>query len=135
MTNDAEPSQPRDISLELAHEIRRDKAIIDLQEQVSRFTMELERVKGSEHWVSRPRELDVDPIDIGYSSSHEDHEDRPIRGRDHPIDDLSGLKVEAPEFDGNLKPKNYIDWVQVIKRIIELKEYNDEKPSSWSYLS
>ena len=31
------------------------------------------------------------------------------------------------EFDGNLKSKNYIDWVQAIERIIELGEYNDEK--------
>jgi len=38
MTNDAEPSQPRGVSLELAHEMRRDKAIIDLQEQVRKLT-------------------------------------------------------------------------------------------------
>jgi len=48
MINDAEPSQPRGISLELASKMRRDKAIIDLQEQVRKLTMELERVKGSE---------------------------------------------------------------------------------------
>ena len=71
--------------------------------------MDLERVKGSERWVPRPRELDVNPIDIAYSSSHEDHEDRGIRERGHPRDDLSDLKVEAPKFDGNLKPENYID--------------------------
>jgi len=36
-------------------------------------------------------------------------------------------KVGAPEFDGNLKLENYIDWVLAIERIIELKEYNDKK--------
>ena len=66
-------------------------------------------------------------IDIAYSSSHEDHEDRGIRKRCHPRDDFSDLKVDAPESDGNGKSKNYIDWVQAIERIIELKEYNDEK--------
>ena len=65
MTNDVEPSQSRGISLELAHERRRDKAIIDLQEQVRKLTMELERVKGFERWVPWSRELDVNPIDIG----------------------------------------------------------------------
>ena len=111
MSNDAEPSQTRGISLELAHEIRKDKAIIDFQEQGRKLTMVLERVKASERWVSQPRELDVNPIGIGitYSSSHENHEDRGIRGRDHPRDNLSNLKVEAPELDGNLKPKNYIN--------------------------
>ena len=111
MTNDEETSQIRGISLKLAHEIRRHKAIIDLQEQVRRLSMELERVKGSERWVSRPREHDVNPIDIAYSSSHEDQEHRGIRGRGHLRDYLVDLKVEVPEFDDNLKLKNYIDWV------------------------
>jgi len=89
--------------------------------------MEPEKVKGSERWVPWPRELDVNPIDIAYSSSREDHGDRDNWGRGHPRDDLSDLKIEALEFDGNLKPKKYIDWVQAIEKIIELKEYNDEK--------
>ena len=127
MSNDAEPSQPRGISLELAHEMRRDKAIVDLQEQVRKLTKELEWVKGSEWWVPRPKGLDVTPIDIAYSSSHDDHEDRGNLGRGHPRDDLGDLKIEAPEFDYNLKSENYIDWVQAIERIIKLKEYNDEK--------
>jgi len=42
MTNDVEPSQLRGISLELTHETRRDKAIIDLQEQVRKLSMELD---------------------------------------------------------------------------------------------
>ena len=33
----------------------------------------------------------------------------------------------APEFDDNLNLEDYLDWVQAIKRIFELKEYNDEK--------
>jgi len=84
--------------------------------------MELERVKRSERRVPLPRKLNVNPINIAHSTSHEDHEDRGIRGSGHPRDDLGDLKVEAPEFDGNLKLENYIDWVQAIERIIELKE-------------
>ena len=53
MTNDVKPSRPKGISLELANEMRRDEAIIDLQEQVRKLTMELERVKGSERRVLR----------------------------------------------------------------------------------
>ena len=109
MSNDMEPSQPSGISLELRHEMRRDKAIIDLQEQVRKLTMELERVKGSKRRVPRPRELDVNPIDIAYSSSHEDHEERGIVGRGHLRDDFSDLKVKASEFDDILKLENCID--------------------------
>jgi len=127
MTNDAEPSQSRGVFSRLAHEMRRDKAIINLQEQVRKLTMVLERVKGFKRWVPQPRELDVNPIDISYSYSHEGHEDRGIWGRGHLRDNLSDLKVGASEFDGNLKLKNYVDWVQAIERIIKLKEYNDKK--------
>jgi len=127
MSNDEEPSQLRGISLEFTHEMRRDKAIIDLQEQLRKLIMELEWVKGSEWWAPWASELDVNLIDITYSSSHVAHEDGSFRGRGYPRDDLSEFKVEAPEFDSNLKPKNYIDWVQAIEKLIKLKEYNDEK--------
>jgi len=76
MTNDVEPSQHSGISPELAYEISRGKAIINLQEQVRKLTIELDRVKGSQRRVPPPRELDVNPIDIVYSSCHEDHDDR-----------------------------------------------------------
>jgi len=118
MTNGAESYQPRGVSLELAHEMRRDKAIIDLQEQVRKLIMELEQVKGSERRVSRPREHDVNPIGIAYLSSHEDHKDRDNWVRGHPRDDLNDLKVEALKLNGNLKPKNYINCMEAIERII-----------------
>jgi len=35
--------------------------------------------------------------------------------------------MEAPKFDGNLKLKNYINWVPAIERIIKLKNYNDQR--------
>ena len=33
----------------------------------------------------------------------------------------------APKFDGNINPKNYLDWVHTLEMIFELKDYNDEK--------
>ena len=69
----------------------------------------------------------MNPIEIAYSLSHEDHEDNGVRGRRDLRDDPSDFKIEAFEFDGNFKLKNYLDWVRAIKRIFELKEYNDGK--------
>jgi len=109
MTNNAKPSQLRGISWELAHEMRRDNAIIDLQEQVRKLTINLERVKESERRVPGSRELDVKPINIAYSFSHDDHEDWGNWGRGRPKNDLSDLKLEAPEFVSNLKLENYIN--------------------------
>ena len=50
-----------------------------------------------------------------------------IRGRGTFRDDLSDIKIKAPEFDDNLKLDNCNDWVQAIMRIIKFKEYNDVK--------
>jgi len=69
------------------------------------------------------------PIRIKYFPSHEDfdeEEERPGRIR-HPRDDLKDLKVEALKFEDNLNLENYLHWVQIMKMIFELKEYNDEK--------
>jgi len=65
--------------LEQAHERRRDNAIIALQEQVMKLMMELKQIKGSEHQALHHQKFDINPNDIAYSSSHEDHEDRGIR--------------------------------------------------------
>ena len=75
----------------------------------------------------RRRELNVNPIGIAYSSSHEDFENRGVRERRHARDDHVDLKIEELKFDANLKSKNHLDWVQAIEMIFELKEYNDEK--------
>jgi len=45
----------------------------------------------------------------------------------HPTNDHKDLKVGPSECDGSLNLKNYLDWVKPIKRIFELKEYNEEK--------
>jgi len=105
-----------------------------------KLTMELDWVKGSlrpkwhGHWCWK---LDVSPIDIAYSSSYEDYDNkvRGVRWRRHTRYDLSDLKIEALKFDDNLNPENYLHWVQAIKRTIELNQYYDEKILlSWSSL-
>jgi len=90
--------------------MRKDKAILELQQQLGRLTRELEQVRGlvpTEHQNQHHQELDVGPIDIAYSPSYEDYndKDRGIRRRRHPRDFLRDFKVVAPEFDGNLNPK------------------------------
>jgi len=107
----------------------RDRAIIEFHEQVRKLTKELELVTGSTPQNPYCQGYDVNPVDIAYSSSHEDFDDEEegARRRRHPRDDLRALKVEALKFDDNLNLKNYLDWIQAIKKIFELKEYNDEK--------
>ena len=93
-----------------------------------RLTQEVAQVRESTPLKPHRRGYNPRPIDIKYSSyeDFDDEERRPRRLR-HQRDDLWDLKVEVLEFDGNLNLKNYLDWVQAIERIFELKEYNDEK--------
>jgi len=75
MANEGEYDYIRGIPLKEAHEMRKDKAIIELQEQVRKLTLELEQIKGSVpfergghcHW-----ELDVSSIDITYLFSYKE---------------------------------------------------------------
>lgn len=76
------------------------------------------------------------PIAIVYFSFHEDHDDKEKRDRRRrpPRDDLRDLKVETSKLDGNLNIERYLDWVQYLERIFELKEHNDEKSFNMSIL-
>jgi len=35
--------------------------------------------------------------------------------------DLKDLRIEELEFDGSLKPEDFLEWVQAMERIIEIK--------------
>ena len=51
------------------------------------------------------------------------------------MDDLRDLKFEPLEFKGNLNPEVFLEWIQSIERIFEIKEYSDEKSFKVSILN
>ena len=51
-------------------------------------------------------------------------ERRPPR---QPVDYLRDIKFDPPEFEGNLNPNLFIEWIQALERFFEVKEYSDEK--------
>jgi len=81
--------------------MRRDEAIIELQEQVrgQRGAWISKKINRQSHHY---RELDVSPTGIAYSSSYEDYDnkDRGVKGIRHPKDDLRDFRVETLEFNG-----------------------------------
>jgi len=52
-------------------------------------------------------------------------EDKQVRRRSNPRDDLRDLMIKALEFDENVNLKNFIDRIQFMDRIFYPKEYND----------
>ena len=84
--------------------------------------------------MTQPRGKDIEPpqdpldgydpsLDSHYSSSSSNADASPRRRR-VPRDNLKDFRIEVPEFDGSLKPKDYVEWVQPIERIIEIKVYS-----------
>ena len=43
------------------------------------------------------------------------------------MDDLRNTKFDPQEFEGNLNPDLFIEWMQALERFFEIKEYYDEK--------
>jgi len=43
------------------------------------------------------------------------------------MDKFRDIKVEPWEFNGNLNPDEYLEWVQVLDRIFKAKGYDDER--------
>ena len=50
-----------------------------------------------------------------------------VRRRKRNDNDDRGLKIDLPDFDGNLDPNGLIDWLNEIERVFEFKGYSDEK--------
>jgi len=49
---------------------------------------------------------------------------RPTR---HNEDDLRVIKFDSPNFKGTLNPDIYLEWIQTVERLFEVKCYSDEK--------
>ena len=87
--------------------------------------------------MAQPRDRDREPAqdnsngsepssDTHYGSSSFNGDVRPRRSRVHR-DDLKDLRIGTPKFDRSLKPKDYLEWVQSMEGIIEIKGYSGEK--------
>ncbi|GKD30814.1 reverse transcriptase domain-containing protein, partial [Tanacetum coccineum] len=64
---------------------------------------------------------------------HRQHHTPPRQHRQHPrqpqqpVDPLRslGLRTEIPEFEGRLQPDDFLDWIQTVERIFDLRDIPD----------
>ena len=130
------------LSLEQARELGRGNAIHQLQQNYQALSAEVTQLSTDIREVLNHLREDpggggrgrspltprVEPHSVHTSSSHEDEpprrERRPLGP---PVDDLRDLKFDPPEFEGNLYPKAFLEWMQSIERFFEIKEYLDDK--------
>ena len=76
--------------------------------------------------------------DDGYDNlfarrNHRQHQPHNMHHRPHPrqpqqqVDPLRslGLRTEIPEFEGRLQPDEFLDWIQTVERIFDLRDIPD----------
>ncbi|KAK9740732.1 hypothetical protein RND81_03G056500 [Saponaria officinalis] len=61
----------------------------------------------------------------GSDSEKDDASSTKENGAKH--DDDRGLKLDIPDFDGELDPEKFLDWIRQAERVFEYKEYDEHK--------
>jgi len=79
MISEGKSSHSLNIPLKQPHEIGR--ALVELQEQIRKLTQEVAQVTKFTPWNPYHRGYDAHPIDIEYSSSYEDFDEKERRPR------------------------------------------------------
>ena len=114
------------MSLEQAHIMRQDNAILALQQSVKQLSRQLEEMTNqfmAFQRGQRTREPIDDEDEHGFSSDSSMGSNPRRGGRRPPMDEFRDIKVEPPEFNGNLNPDEFLEWVQALDRIFEAKGY------------
>ena len=106
---------PRGMSLEETHAMRHDNAILVLQQSVRQISRQLEQLTTQFLALQRgqrPQEPYDDGDDQSFSSDSSIGSNPRRGGRRPPMDEFRDIKVEPPEFNDNLNPDEYLQWVQ-----------------------
>jgi len=70
-----------------------------------------------------PSEHGEEASHLNGSSSGEDEEERPYRTRGNNNLDF---RVDIPEFEGQLDPDSFLDWLHTVERVFDYKDIPEE---------
>lgn len=126
---------PRNLTLEQAQNLHRDRQIEALQQQLG---IVLNLLEGGGIRVNREDEVLSERNSDHHDSSHGSERaygsstdsnvsSQPRRRNKKHKDDLRDIKVDPPDFVGSLNPDEYFEWVQTMDKIIEVKGYDEKK--------
>ncbi|GJX15136.1 BREVIS RADIX-like domain-containing protein [Tanacetum coccineum] len=127
---------PTNMTAVEAQNLRRDRQIEQLQKQTELITQQLARLLDEKPRKFKQRNQE----DMYYSSDDSSYESdyrsgynsdnsgqSSLHGKRRVWDDLRDLKEEPPEFHRGTNPDNFIEWLNDIENIFEVKGYSDEK--------
>ncbi|PKI41852.1 hypothetical protein CRG98_037757, partial [Punica granatum] len=105
----------------------------ELRRQVQQLQQQLE------HLQARNRDETCHGLDIGevgeVNPFHDEDSDSSTErassrlGRRNRFEDY-GIKVDIPDFEGQMHPKDFIDWLATVERVFDFKNIFEEKKSS-----
>ncbi|XP_074305713.1 uncharacterized protein LOC141640935 [Silene latifolia] len=61
------------------------------------------------------------------SPSESEEDEQPKTKKKNKNDDDRGLKLDIPEFNGDLDAETFLDWIRQAERIFEYKDYDEHK--------
>ena len=120
---------PRNLTLEEAHNERRDRQINELQQQLAEvLTLLRDGDNNQRRRRQRCQEVEGNSSNEASSESGESDASNQRYGRHRrQHDDFRDVKIEPPDYEGSLDPEDYLEWVQSIERVFEAKNYSDVK--------
>ena len=95
-----------------------------LQTQLGQFMEEKRRWTRSPTPPHAPENEEESEEEANNYRVHSSDEEAPRRRRQG--NNLGDFRVEIPEFEGELDPDHFLDWLQTIERIFEYKEVPEE---------
>jgi len=135
------PRIPLGLNLEQARELGRGNAIHQLQQNYQALSNEVAQMSTNlreilahlrEDSGGGHRRTATAPRDDSFSSRSSFSQDEVRPGMERKsarqlTDDLRDRQIDPSEFEGNLNPDLFIEWIQALERFFEIKEYYDEK--------
>ncbi|GKV14749.1 hypothetical protein SLEP1_g25572 [Rubroshorea leprosula] len=117
----------------------RDIEMEELRQQIQRLQERLEAFKGqqAQHSQDEPHELKEDTDNENPFHHLRDNESSSsierVRRRRRPQQNAApkstdlGIKIDIPDFEGRLQPDEFIDWLNTVECVFELKDIPDDK--------
>jgi len=65
--------------------------------------------------------------DKSYHSNSSYEEDFPRRHQRRQESSLGDFRVDIPEFEGQLNPDHFLDWLQTVERVFEYKDVAEDR--------
>ncbi|PWA49561.1 hypothetical protein CTI12_AA478130 [Artemisia annua] len=124
-----QPRQGADRNEEEPRPNSRDQRDLEIAAQGRRIR-ELERLLAQarlDDFCEAYRDEESEGSDINSTESNNEEDENPWRPGRYNFPQNLGVKVDIPDFESNLHPDEFIDWLYTVERVFDIKNLSDEQ--------